>query len=156
MLSVQEGNKKKHGRINQEDVFVTNYSGDALWEKGDVLTKLGVSYHLLTGKPGHWRRPVDITMVQGWQQKASSCPDSPLMAHSFCLSNALGPSLLPRLHLPVRLALSQPFLPQRDWQMYVHISCLFVAIFFALALASAGSKASLNSFHVPFLSHLNP
>ena len=72
MMSVQEGKKKKHGRINQEDVFVTNYSGDALGEKGDVLTKLGVSYHLLTGKPGHWRRPVDITMVQGWQQKASS------------------------------------------------------------------------------------
>ena len=28
MISVQEGKKKKHGRINQEDVFVTNYSGN--------------------------------------------------------------------------------------------------------------------------------
>ena len=53
MMSVQEGKKKKHGRINQEDVFVTNYSGDALWDKGDVSAKLCVSHHLLASSgPG--------------------------------------------------------------------------------------------------------
>ena len=102
---------------------VTNYSGDALWEKGDVLTKLCVSYHLLTGKLGHWRRPADITMVQGWQQKASCCPDSPLVAHSFCLSSALGPSLLPRPLLPVPLALSQS-LPSSKGLADVHMHLL--------------------------------
>ena len=64
MMNVQEEKKKKHGRINHEDMLVINYSGDVLWEKGDVSVKLQKCVPPLANE--HWRKPADISMVQGW------------------------------------------------------------------------------------------
>lgn len=66
MMNVQEGEKKKHGRINHEDMLVISYSGDVLWEEGDVSIKLQKSVPPLTNEHWHWRSPADISMVQGW------------------------------------------------------------------------------------------
>ena len=113
MMSVQEGKKKKHGRINQEDVFVINYSGDALREK-DVSTKLCVSHHLLTGKLGHWRalltsrwyrvgsRKQVVAQILLWWLILSVSPVLWALL-SFLASACLSPLLFP-----------SPFLPQRD------------------------------------------
>lgn len=109
--------KKKHGRINHEDMLVISYSGDVLWEEGDVSVKLQKCVPPLTNEHWHWRNPADISMGRVGSRKWAVAPIflwwlilsfSPILwaSLSFLYATCLSPLLSP-----------SPFFPQRDEQM---------------------------------------
>lgn len=136
--------------INHKDVFIPNFSGEDLWEEGNVSIKLQKchpttwSLVLALGKPcwhqcdvGAGGRKGAIDQIFLW------------WPYSFFLSNSLGPSLLPLLYLPVCPLLFLPsssrvpsFLKGMSRYSMQTISFPFIVIVFPLALDSV----ALNSF----------